>query len=58
LTPLHWLAKYRLDLSASSDSQRRAVHAIAAQCQISGSGRECDPDHIEQFGANQIRRTT
>jgi hypothetical protein len=58
LTPLHCRAKYRPDLSVPTDSHGRAIHAIAAQRQISGIGLECDPNHIERIIANQIRRTT
>jgi hypothetical protein len=35
-----------------------AMHAAAAQRQISGSGPRCDPHHIGLIAANQIRSTT
>ncbi|MGO9593171.1 MAG: hypothetical protein ACLQFF_13125 [Steroidobacteraceae bacterium] len=55
---MHWRAKDRLDLSDFGDSHRAAVHAVAAQRQISGIDHRCDPDHIGRIAANQIRRTT
>jgi len=55
---MHWRARDRLDLSAFGDGHRAAVHAVAAQRQISGIDRRCDPDHIGRIAAKQIRRTT
>jgi len=55
---MHWRAKDRLDLSDFGDSHRAAVHAVAAQRQISGIDHRCDPDHIGRIAANQIRRKT